>query len=203
VAVRQYAVMSQPRDRRTLYGRAAHLTAIVFTFLVMAAVLTWSLSNARCFVVTGSVLCRLATQRLMVALTFDDGPTAAGVRAILPILAQHDAKATFFLIGEQIEQRPDLARTLLVAGHEIGNHSYSHTRMILKSQAFYKQELARTDALIRAVGGRSGLFRPPYAKKLIGGDTGTMMIDTVRRGHDSIAPTKTCLSQQGNGNERA
>lgn len=131
-------------------------------------VVVWQISRARCFSLVGPTLCRIDTTKPIVALTFDDGPTTVGVAAILPVLARHHAHATFFLIGREIERHPELVRTLVASGHQIGNHSYSHVRMIGYPQAFYRDEIERTDALIRANGGATGLFRPPGAKKLLG-----------------------------------
>jgi peptidoglycan/xylan/chitin deacetylase (PgdA/CDA1 family) len=61
-----------------------------------------------------------------------------------------------------------MVRTLLAAGHEVGNHTWSHVRMVGHGAAFYDAELARTNAALRAAGGTPTLFRPPYGKKLIG-----------------------------------
>jgi chitin deacetylase len=77
-------------------------------------------------------------------------------------------KATFFLIGAEIEQRPELARRIAAEGHELGNHSYSHTHMVLKSPSFIREEIERTDQLIRAAGYEGDIhFRPPYSYKLV------------------------------------
>jgi peptidoglycan/xylan/chitin deacetylase (PgdA/CDA1 family) len=153
---------SRPR-RRWLPWTLAGLAAL----LVVAAAL-WQVSRARCFALVGSALCRVQTAKPLVALTFDDGPTAEGVQSILPELTARRAHATFFLIGGEVEKQPELAQALVVAGHEIANHSYSHVRMVGHSQAFYRGEIDRTDALLRAAGGTSSLFRPPYGKKLLG-----------------------------------
>lgn len=129
----------------------------------------WQVSRARCFAPGGDIVCRVETQAPLVALTFDDGPTQLGVDAVLPVLERHGATATFFLVGEAVEKRPDLARRIRAAGHELGNHSYTHQRMMLRPAAWYDSEIARTEAaLARAGGGGSDLFRPPYGKKLWG-----------------------------------
>lgn len=132
------------------------------------AVATWQVSRARCFVLGGDITCRVGTKAPMVALTFDDGPTELGVNAILPILQRHGATATFFLIGKQVAARPDLAVRLKAAGHELANHSYTHSRMIGRPAGWYDDEIARTEAALARAGGGSGLFRPPYGKKLWG-----------------------------------
>src|ERR1051326_5576475 len=67
------------------------------------------------------------------ALTFDDGPNDPHTMHLLDVLARHNAKATFFLIGSYVRQRPEIARAVLAAGHEIGNHTYSHPNLVLVS----------------------------------------------------------------------
>jgi peptidoglycan/xylan/chitin deacetylase (PgdA/CDA1 family) len=125
-------------------------------------------ARARCFVLTGSNVCRVETQVPLVALTFDDGPTELGLDAVLPVLERHGVRATFFLTGREVAHRPDLARRLVAAGHELGNHSFSHDAMVFRSSGFYDREIAETERLLAAAGGGSGLFRPPYGKKLAG-----------------------------------
>jgi len=131
-------------------------------------VATWQVSRARCFALGGEVTCRVETQAPLVALTFDDGPTELGVDAVLPILERHGATATFFLVGDQVERRPDLARRLRAAGHEIASHGFTHQRMIGRSAGWYAGQLDRTEAALAGAGGSSRLFRPPYGKKLVG-----------------------------------
>ena len=75
------------------------------------------------------------------ALTFDDGPNDPHTLRLLDVLAKHEAKATFFLIGKYVRQRPEIARAILAAGHEIGNHTYSHPNLIFVSAARLRQEL--------------------------------------------------------------
>jgi peptidoglycan/xylan/chitin deacetylase (PgdA/CDA1 family) len=141
----------------------------VVALLAATLVGLWQVSRARCFALGGDITCRVETQAPLVALTFDDGPTQLGVDAVLPVLERHGATATFFLVGAAVERRPDLARRIRAAGHELGNHSYTHQRMMLRPADWYDSEIARTEAaLARAGGGGSGLFRPPYGKKLWG-----------------------------------
>jgi peptidoglycan/xylan/chitin deacetylase (PgdA/CDA1 family) len=97
------------------------------------------------------------------ALTFDDGPNDPHTMHLLDVLAKHNAKATFFLIGKYVRQRPDIARAILAAGHEIGNHTDSHPNLILVSAARLRQELADcSKALEDALGKKVTLFRPPF-----------------------------------------
>ncbi|GGE91076.1 polysaccharide deacetylase family protein [Sphingomonas prati] len=140
--------------------------AVAVVLLIVVGL--WQIGKARCFVLVGDVVCHVATERPYVALTFDDGPTTYGVDAILPVLAEHRARATFFLIGAEMEKRLALVRRIVRSGHEIGNHSFDHRLMIRRSMGYYRDQITRTDDLIRRAGGTPGLFRPPNGKKLIG-----------------------------------
>jgi peptidoglycan/xylan/chitin deacetylase (PgdA/CDA1 family) len=103
---------------------------------------------------------RFFPQRLL-ALTFDDGPSADVTPRILKTLADHKAHATFFVLGAHARQHPELLRRMIVEGHAVGSHSYSHPAKASPQQA--AQELNKTEAAIRAAIGRSPtLFRPPY-----------------------------------------
>jgi len=97
------------------------------------------------------------------ALTFDDGPNDPHTMHLLYVLAMHNAKATFFLIGRYVRQRPEIARAILAAGHEIGNHTYSHPNLVLVSGWRLRQELDDCrKALEDALGTKTTLFRPPF-----------------------------------------
>src|SRR5688572_16198545 len=125
--------------------------------------------NSRTFQAFGKPVARVPCAGKYVALTLDDGPTPEGTEALLSLLERHHARATFFLVGESLERFPEAGARIAKAGHEIGNHSYSHSRMIFRSQDFIRREIERTDLAVRATG-YSGeiLFRPPYGKKLFG-----------------------------------
>ena len=97
------------------------------------------------------------------ALTFDDGPNDPHTMRLLDVLAKHNARATFFLIGKYVRQRPEIARAILSAGHEIGNHTFSHPNLVLVSGARLRQELEDCrKALEDALGMQTKLFRPPF-----------------------------------------
>jgi peptidoglycan-N-acetylglucosamine deacetylase len=139
---------------------------ILVIFLLLLG--TYKLMNARTYQVFGKLTSQVQTNQKVVALTFDDGPTK-NVDKILPLLEQYNAKGTFFLIGNEIEKDPDEAQKLVKAGEQIGNHTFSHQRMVLKSQSFIKKEIEKTDQLIRQAGYKGEIdFRPPNGKKLIG-----------------------------------
>lgn len=97
------------------------------------------------------------------ALTYDDGPNDPHTLQLLEVLARNNVRATFFLIGRYVAQRPDIARELAKAGHAIGNHTYSHRNLIFASGEQTSLELAGCkQALYDAVGQHSLLFRPPF-----------------------------------------
>lgn len=97
-----------------------------------------------------------------IALTFDDGPSREYTAEILDILKEYGVKATFFVVGVNIEKSPDLLRRIVAEGHEIGNHTYSHPHLQKMDTATLAKELTRTDGLIQSITGLSPtLFRPP------------------------------------------
>lgn len=127
----------------------------------------WKISNLRSWQTFGSLVDRVPTEDKVVALTFDDGPTIEGSSEVLSILRDHHVKATFFVTGAELESNPDMGRRIVEEGHDLGNHSWSHSRMLLKSYETIEDEIVRTDALIRKAGfDREIYFRPPYGKKL-------------------------------------
>jgi peptidoglycan-N-acetylglucosamine deacetylase len=142
----------------------------------------WKASKARCFQFVGDVTCHVQTSQKIVALSFDDGPTPGGVDAAMEMLRAHRVKATFFLIGKMVARNPGLAKQMAAAGHEIGNHSFSHRWMVGKLPSTYDDEITRTHKLLVAEGVPAPtLFRPPFGKKLIG-----LPIAIQRNGYQSI-----------------
>jgi len=105
----------------------------------------------------------------LVALTFDDGPTNAHIDTLLTLLQSRGVRATFFLIGSGIAEAPAAARALVAAGHELGDHTYTHQHMVFRPLGRYRAEVARTDTLLRAAGAHDPIyFRPPYCYRLLG-----------------------------------
>jgi peptidoglycan-N-acetylglucosamine deacetylase len=97
------------------------------------------------------------------ALTFDDGPHPRGTPTILEILAQARVSATFFLVGEQVRRAPGAAREITAAGHGIALHCDRHRNLLRLTPRQVREDLARAQATIEDVTGRSpGLYRPPY-----------------------------------------
>jgi peptidoglycan/xylan/chitin deacetylase (PgdA/CDA1 family) len=97
------------------------------------------------------------------ALTFDDGPHARGTPAVLGELERHGARATFFLVGEQVERDPGLAREVAAAGHGIALHCHRHRNLLRLTPVQVREDLMRATAAIeRATDHSPLLYRPPY-----------------------------------------
>src|SRR5437867_819842 len=98
-----------------------------------------------------------------IAITFDDGPSATLTPKLLDILAAHHIKATFFVIGENVVEHPEIVARAAREGHEIGNHSWSHPNFGKMSDEGVRGQVQRTDDAIKdATGTRPILLRPPY-----------------------------------------
>ena len=112
--------------------------------------------------VYGRTLVRGANSRQL-ALTYDDGPNDPHTLRLLEVLAKHNVRATFFLVGRYVQQRPALVRELVQAGHILGNHSFTHPNLIFCSELQTRIQLAEcTRAIEDAVGQSPKLFRPPF-----------------------------------------
>jgi peptidoglycan/xylan/chitin deacetylase (PgdA/CDA1 family) len=120
--------------------------------------------RARAGVPMGTPIARLKTTVREVALSFDDGPQPGPVLdTLLAVLAAHRAHATFFVIGRELAAHPEIASRLLAAGHELGNHTWTHARLDSLPRDSVRIELARSDSLLRALGVRGRiLVRPPF-----------------------------------------
>lgn len=94
-----------------------------------------------------------------VYLTFDDGPHPIVTPIVLELLAKHDAKATFFCVGNNVTQHPDIYDSVLEAGHTTGNHTYDHVNGWKTGNNDYLKNIERAGRQIR-----SRLFRPPYGR---------------------------------------
>src|SRR5690606_12208163 len=97
------------------------------------------------------------------ALTFDDGPSAKHTPRILDLLDTHDAKATFFVVGQQVPGNEALLRRMHASGHEIGNHTWNHRKINELTPQELKDDIARTQQVVAEAGVPAPrLFRPPY-----------------------------------------
>lgn len=111
---------------------------------------------------------KILTDEKVIALTFDDGPSETRTPVLLDLLSKYNVKATFFMLGQNIEKYPDIAQAVYDQEHLIGNHSYNHPRLIFKSPSFIREQIIKTDLLIKSLGQNSiQYFRPPYSSKYI------------------------------------
>lgn len=144
-------------------GVALILVGVLFLGFVL-----FQVSKSRTFQFFGGLTYRVNTQQKIVAFTFDDAPSEK-TQEVLDILKQKNIKATFYEIGKEIEGHPQEAKAIVDAGMEVGNHSYSHQRFLLKSLSFIDSEIQETNRLIRNSGYQGNItFRPPNGKKLFG-----------------------------------
>jgi len=143
------------------------IALIAVVLILVISVGLRQVSRSRTFQFFGEIIPRVDTSQKIVALTFDDGPTPEATDQILAILSEMNVRATFFVTGAELEQNLEQGKKLVAAGHQLGNHSYSHVRMFLVTPSFVKQEIDSTDKLIRETGYQGDIhFRPPYGKKL-------------------------------------
>lgn len=99
----------------------------------------------------------------VIALTFDDGPHPKITKKILDILDRHNAKATFFMVGERVQYYPKTVQDVFSRGHEIGNHTWDHGDLSKLEMEEIEKEISTTnEAIQRITGNRPTLFRPPY-----------------------------------------
>lgn len=115
-----------------------------------------------------------------VAITFDDGPNPQYTETLLDGLKERDVKATFFLIGKQVEQYPEIVERMYKEGHEIGNHTYDHVNLCNLSEAEVKEQVSRTNEAIMEITGVCPVYiRPPFGcwSAELGDETG--MIDVL------------------------
>jgi len=115
--------------------------------------------------VFGKVYYQSISSDRVVALTFDDGPNEPYTSMLLDVLARYNAKATFFLIGNNVETYPEVARRILDEEHDIGNHSYTHNANHALTFISGTRDVMRAQgAIFEAVGVYPHLYRPPHGK---------------------------------------
>jgi len=138
------------------------------------------------------------------ALTYDDGPNDPHTLRLLEILAKHNVHATFFLIGRYVQQRPEIAREIVNAGHVVGNHTFTHPLLTFKSAAEIHHELSTCRSTLEdAIGGNSisNLFRPPFGGRRpavlrIARELGLEPVMWNVTGYDWNAPPSAVIEQK-------
>ncbi|MGH8048046.1 MAG: polysaccharide deacetylase family protein [Chthoniobacterales bacterium] len=99
----------------------------------------------------------------VIAMTFDDGPSEKLTPMLLDILKQRNIHATFFVVGQNAAEYPDILKRAVAEGHEIGNHSWNHPQLTALSADGVKSQIEKTNAAIRAaIGHNPVVMRPPY-----------------------------------------
>jgi peptidoglycan-N-acetylglucosamine deacetylase len=166
----------------------------------------------------GPTFVGLARGTKQLALTYDDGPNDPHTLRLLEVLAKHDARATFFLIGEFARQRPDIVREIVKAGHAIGNHTFTHPLLIFKSESEIRREIVdcrsalqdATDGVpngMHSNGEQTGLFRPPFGGRRpavlrIARELGFQPIMWSITGYDWSAPPAAVIERKVGGRIR-
>ncbi len=119
------------------------------------------------FQIVGEFFNHVDTEELVVALTYDDGPNPPYTNQLIGLLEHFQIKATFFVTGNKVLENSETIKQLVLAGHELGNHSYSHQKMIWKTPSFIQSEINKTDQLLHKIGVKNKItFRAPYGLKL-------------------------------------
>ena len=146
------------------------------------------------------------------ALTFDDGPSAANTARVLDLLAEHDARATFFAVGSRTGGLEDVLARAAGAGHELANHTYSHLHTVHFTRARLRGDLARASSVIEAAtsgAARVRLVRPPFGKDrrrtvALGRELGLLTVlwsvdsgDAMGVGRDEIVASVTAAAAPG------
>ena len=116
----------------------------------------------------GKNVVRLDTDQRIVALTYDDGPNPPYTDQVLDVLAKHDVKVTFFMIGNRIEKHPETVNRVIAEGHQIGNHSYSHPLLGFLPSFYVQWEIEHTDNLLQQfnITGET-VFRAPVLTRFL------------------------------------
>lgn len=141
---------------------------------------------------------RIPTTEKAVYLSFDDGPHPIITPWVLDQLKQYQARASFFCVGNNVEQYPQIYQSILEQGHAVGNHTYHHMNGWKVSVSDYLEDIARAATLIK-----SDLFRPPYGrirskqaaqiKTVIGANAQIIMWDVLSADFDKTISKEACL----------
>lgn len=146
------------------------------------------------------IIWRRKTKSKVIYLTFDDGPVAEVTPQILDILDKFGWKATFFCVGENVKNNPELFMEVVKRGHRVGNHTYNHLRGFSNNTADYVQNVLKATEYIK-----SNLFRPPYGKltykqyKALKKEYQVVMWDVITYDYDAkLSPEKVLKNVKRN-----
>lgn len=143
------------------------LILITFFFFLIRRLLNW-LETSYKFQLFGKMITCVDINEKVLALTYDDGPNPPYTDNLLDVLRECNAKATFFAVGENIEKHINTTWRMIAEGHELGNHSYSHKKMVGTNLNTIRAEIEKTDDILSNLGVRSDIhFRPPFGVKRI------------------------------------
>lgn len=107
----------------------------------------------------------IAVEDKKIAITFDDGPHPLYTPVLLDGLQERNVKATFFVIGKNVQENPELVKRMQEEGHLIGNHTFSHMQLTAGNLSCFREEIMQTNELIRNLTGQEPLLvRPPYGE---------------------------------------
>ncbi|MHB1293783.1 MAG: polysaccharide deacetylase family protein [Anaerolineae bacterium] len=149
-------------------GRIARLLFTGLAAMLLVAFSLWQVVKSREVQLLGTLVNHAETTAPLVALTFDDGPYPDDFDEVLDVLRAEGVRATFYVEGQALEEHPELGRRLVAEGHVLGNHTYAHPSMVAVSSSRVRDEIERTDALIREAGYVGEItFRPPYGERLL------------------------------------
>lgn len=141
---------------------------IIIAGAAIAGAATWA--GFQCYWPTSQVWGRtfvgLEPSSRALALTYDDGPNDPWTLRLLEVLESHSAKATFFVVGRFVQQKPEIARAVVAAGHELGIHTWDHPNLIFASGREVRSQIERTKKIIfDTTGYRGTLMRPPFGAR--------------------------------------
>lgn len=149
-------------------------------------------------------LWRMPKNKKAIYLTFDDGPTPEITEWTLAILKEYNAKATFFCEGKNVAKYPKIVKNILLSGHSVGNHTYSHLNGWFTKSSKYIQDVEKAQEVLEETtsGKVSLLFRPPYGKikpiqanALLKKGYKIVMIDVVCGDFDQQLNAEKCLER--------
>ncbi len=144
------------------------MTNAIITGLGVAGLATWT--GFQCYWPTsqvwGKTFIGLRPGSPALALTFDDGPNDPWTLRLLEALERHSVKATFFVLGKFVAQKPDILRAIVAAGHELGIHTWDHPNLIFATPSVTRSQIERTRNIIFDTAGyRCTLMRPPFGAR--------------------------------------